>query len=373
MSHKIHFESLNFYWREKQSCQNNDTGIPEFLPFSLEWNSKTNLLQQSHNDYVDECLHKVYQLNENVGYLQDGHDLAELYGGDFIRFFTKHVQSSEAGGKSLLEIGCGGCYLLEKFRSVGLHVEGCDPSPIAEDAAIKKSIPLTKEFYSSEKINQKFDFIVHYDVLEHIYEPELFLKSHLDNLNEDGAIVFAVPNCTNSILKGDISMFLHEHVNYFDEESLRLVVQLAGFDVLDISSGSGVGTLYCYAKKSSKKTEVVQDFDDTKFEKFKVKLEENLSKIKEWIGEGTGIYIPLRALPYLCVLGINEGVRFFDDNSDWHGKYFDGFDIAVESFDELMKFPPKKVVIFSYVFADKIMKKINDFDASIEIVSLLDL
>ena len=50
------------------------------------------------------------------------------YGEVFINFWSlKYLD-----GKKILEIGCGGCYLLEKLKKLKYEVYGIDPSPFAQ-------------------------------------------------------------------------------------------------------------------------------------------------------------------------------------------------------------------------------------------------
>ena len=85
-------------------------------------------------------------------------------------------------------------------------------------------------------------------MLEHVVNPVEFLQNHINDLNSGGLIAFAVPDCSSYIKCGDISMILHEHLNYFDNDSLRNVVECAGFEVLNIQKANHGGVLFCIAK-----------------------------------------------------------------------------------------------------------------------------
>ena len=67
--------------------------------------------------------------------------------------------------------------------------------------------------------------------------------------------------------------------------------------------------------------------------------------IKTATGEGnTGCYVPLRAIPYLSILGIRK-IFVFDDDPGIHNKYFDGFPVAVESLNDLIEEPVSHMLI----------------------------
>jgi len=375
MKNELCLGEISFYWRMKSALEDSNDGVPEFLPFSFHFNTSLGLLQQKYSCLVSETLESVYAKDENVGYLQDGHDLAELYSSDFLNFLEESLDLRAFKGKNLLEVGCGGCYLLNKLKSIGFKVFGCDPSPVSLVAGKKNNIDIVSEFYGGSVISSKFDMIVHYDVLEHIYDPIGFLKQHRVNLNTNGYIAFAVPDCTEAITRGDISMILHEHVNYFSASSLKSTVEASGFEIIALRKGDKVGTLHCVAKVSEKpfiksRYDEVFDFND-----FLGKFEINKETISTWLDiEDVGIYIPLRAIPYLCIDNRFSGIRFFDDNTDLHGKFFDGFNIDVESFDDLIRNPPKRILVFSYVFGELIRKKIlSHAKCELEIFTLEDL
>ena len=372
MAQELKLEKLNFYWRMKESFDDCNPDIPDFLPFSLKLDSRFNLLVQKYNQKTDHFLNEVYKLDENVGYLQDGHELADLYGSDFFDYLDSHLPQTN-DGVSVLEVGCGGCYVLNHLKKQGYLVAGCDPSPVAKAAAEKLGIPIHPIFYNADEIKEKYHVIIHYDVLEHIYEPHDFLRQHAKNLEDNGRLIFAVPDCSSAIANGDISMFIHEHVNYFDVESLRHVVEAAGFTVEDISKGKSVGTLYCCARKNSVLPAEEKHFGDEKVSDFISKFNRNLSKIKASLKENSAIYIPLRALPYLCEIDTSHNLIFVDDNKAIHGQYFDGFDIPVCSFEDMLASSPNVVLVFSYVFGTLIKEKIRKSDDTINVLSLEDI
>jgi hypothetical protein len=53
------------------------------------------------------------------------------------------------------------------------------------------------------------------------------------------------------------------------------------------------------------------------------------------------------------------GVRFFDDDPGVLGKYFDGFDVAVEDFAALQSKPVTHMIIMSLPHAPGIAKKLR--------------
>ena len=88
-------------------------------------------------------------------------------------------------------------------------------------------------YKTTKKYSKKVDCIFHSDVLEHIDTPINFLKEQYEGLNNEGILIISVPDCTESIKIGDVSMALHQHINYFTINSLKNIVERAGFEVLE--------------------------------------------------------------------------------------------------------------------------------------------
>ena len=338
--------------------------VPDFVDFSFDFNEEYQLVTQKRNSQTWNHLETIYKENYNVGYLQEGHDLAISYGGDFLNFIEKSINTFNPSIKRVSEVGAGGCYILNKLKVKGYNVSAIDPSPIAIQAGLEMDIEVIEDFYPTSITMPKTDMIIHYDVLEHVLDPSKFLNEHAKDLNKDGLIAFAVPDCSKYIEAGDMSMILHEHINYFDQESLRNVVESAGFQVLNIGPANFGGVLYCVAKVSKMKFNSKKGF--VKFEKFNQNLQTLKSKVVNIINtcveekNTLGCYIPLRAMPYLCVAGKEnyKNIRFFDDNAGIYNQYFDGFKIKLENINDLVENPVSCMLIMSAAFGQQIKNQI---------------
>jgi 2-polyprenyl-3-methyl-5-hydroxy-6-metoxy-1,4-benzoquinol methylase len=354
-----------FFWRIKKRLDQEPSDIPTRLPFCFGFAEDLQLVIQRRNNTVLEWLERVYREDANVGYLQDGHALAASYGGEFLEFFTRSLGLLSKPPASAADIGCGGVYLLQKVREQGIAVKGIDPSPVTAVAGKRAGIEIVSDFYPSPLLTEQFDVLFHYDVLEHVEDPVAFLRAHHANLSSHGALIFAVPDCSQHIALGDVSMFLHEHLNYFDSESLAHVVRAAGFEPLLLEPARHGGVLFCCAVPAtscSRPHEPVKD--KSKFEAFRAKAQSAMQRFATLAGEldggELGIYVPLRAFPYLARIPSGTRMRFFDDDPGLRGRYYDAFDIAIEDSHELAIRPPGLVVICSLAFGHQIAARLQD-------------
>jgi 2-polyprenyl-3-methyl-5-hydroxy-6-metoxy-1,4-benzoquinol methylase len=364
------FESLElsevpFYWRIKKAVNQPPHDVPTTLPFAFAFLDDLQLVIQKRNPVVLKWLEYVYKENANVGYLQEGHALAESYGGEFIDFFRRASAMLPQLPTSAADIGCGGVYLLQKMRELGLTVKGIDPSPVTAEAGRKACIEIVSDFYPSPSLTERFDVLFHYDVLEHVEDPVTFLRAHHANLSSQGALIFAVPDCSQHIKLGDVSMLLHEHLNYFDSESLAHVVRAAGFEPLLLEPARNGGVLLCCAVPVANHVAPhASAKGDSKFRTFRAKAKTALRRFAELTNQSSrgelGLYVPLRAFPYLSQLPANVQLRFFDDDPGLRGRYYDGFDIVIESRDELAARPPRQVLVCSLAFGHKIAERLRE-------------
>ena len=372
---KISLGDMPFYWRIAKT-PNEESLIPKILPYTFTLNKSINLIIEEQSPEFLKTLRIMYEQESNIGFLLDGHTLAESYGKDFLEFLYDQIRKYKI--KKIHEIGCGGCYILDKLKSLGHQVTGIDPSPIAISKAKEKNIQLIPDFYPSDLLKEKADLIFHVDVLEHISNPVEFIASHKEGLTDDGFIIANVPDTTQSIELGDISIASHQHVNSFDERSLFNTFTEAGFHPIAIQKAKIGGSLYGLAskKKIVSFTPKVNENTALKFfqkanlaiNKFQLIVEKSIRESKS-----LGFYMPLRSFPYLAVSGLLDKVRLFDDIEHWHNGYIDGSNTPIENFRDLINNPVDHLFIMSLSYGDLLKEKVRKHLPNIQITVLREI
>ena len=366
--------NLPLYWRftDQKSIHRN---IPSKIDFTFDIDQTLGMIIEKKDKPLLDILHNVYEEDANIGYMIDGHNLSQTYGEDYIRFLKKNVGSFS--NKKIIDIGCGGCTLLEKLKSEGANVLGIDPSPVANREAKRKKIPLINDFFSPGLIDGYMaDTIVQMDVFEHIFDPISLLKAEGDALSDNGLIIINVPNCEYSVENGDISMAIPQHVNMFTRYSICKLVESAGLYVTSLELSNYGSAIYCAASKNKNKSLInsndfkyqldwVYTFFDKadiricKFEKFF----DNLNNSKN-----LAYFIFQRSLPYTCAIGASiDNARFFDNNILWRNKFLDGIPSKVENFEDFKANPPKETLIMSNTFGKEIKKQIVNIDKNLTV------
>jgi SAM-dependent methyltransferase len=376
----IKIERLPFYWRLSPAVQKAPNVVGDYFPFAFGFDAENGLVTQQRSDDVLAALDCIYKQEYNIGYLQDGNEIAKPYGKDFIVYLQSALEKNP-NIKKVLEIGCGGCVVLDNLKRGGYEVCGIDSSPFAATEGAKKGIKVITDFFPSSRVSEKFDMIFHVDVLEHISDYVDFLIHQYEQLNDEGIVVVNVPDATDSIKVGDISMAMHQHLNYFTEASLSAVLRNAGFEVVSVDKAGYGGSLYAIGRKS--RNAVIGEASDCgrDYENFSSHAEQVIASFCEYSDRvlsdskrTLGFYVPLRTLPYISRQGVYEGFRFFDDTGHWHMNVFDGVNVPIENFGDLKRNPVTDLMIMSLTFGDVIRNKVlKEFGDRINVVTLGDL
>lgn len=384
---KLEIGKFPFYWRTTAIGENKVDFSTRMIDFSLIIDEKSGFLKQERIPELLNAIIEVYQLDHNIGYLQEGTDESETYGKEFYEFITATLEKLQFDintSFNILDIGCGGGLVLnqlnkkyDKARAIGI-----EPSPLAKRASEKFGFELIEEFYPPKNREEvkNTNIILHYDVLEHVEEPLKFLEDIYEDLADGGIMIYSVPDCTTAIENGDISMLIHEHLNYFSVDSLRDITKQAGFDDVIVIQGKHGGTLLCSAKKNSVKNKFELNISKFKnyFDTFVEKNNKLVLKIKNIIDtnkdKSIGFYVPLRAIPYITKLDLNIKIRFFDDSKFFKDKYLDGYeDIVIEGFEDLKDNPTDMLFIMTYPYGDLIKRKIIDSGINSQLYLLKNL
>lgn len=145
---------------------------------------------------------------------------------------------------SLLDVGCGEGWLLDKFYKEGVSVRGIDFSAFA----LNKFHSHLKSYFEQGnvyellkreiKAGRKYDVIIAANVLEHVTDPVDLLDSLKRLLAKDGMLVIVVPNdfsnLHNYLLKKKFIdrpfwLAFPEHLSYFNKMSMEKLLSDRGF------------------------------------------------------------------------------------------------------------------------------------------------
>jgi len=163
---------------------------------------------------------------------------------DAKRIIKNLLEFKNDNKKNLLDIGCGYGWICKEGVENGFNVIATELNYNCRNITTQMSgvEPLDRLIDHSfcKEYENKFDFIVLSQVLEHIKLDEFFLTNLIKLLKNDGIIVIAVPNFGSflSILQGKNDMFLTppEHINYFTLKGLYKIFKKKNLDLINFET-----------------------------------------------------------------------------------------------------------------------------------------
>jgi 2-polyprenyl-3-methyl-5-hydroxy-6-metoxy-1,4-benzoquinol methylase len=184
----------------------------------------------------------------------------------------KYIKSKLNNHKSLLDIGCAIGYTLSLFKNDGFSTLGLEPS--AKNKKIAKDrydVDVETRFLDKDGLDGKvFDVVILSHVAEHLKHPMDIFKNIRTILSEDGLIFIETPDI-DYFNEQDLYQFSFEHINYFNTNSTKNLLQRAGFELVDSnvfyndkSTAPFYPTLGTLWKKSDDKFEVENCYEKNK-------------------------------------------------------------------------------------------------------------
>jgi len=163
----------------------------------------------------------------------------------------QHWQVDEHGfrpmeGKTALDVGCGAGLLAEPLARMGARVTAIDAAPelieVAKTHAAGQGLEIDYRHLAVENLDGRFDLVTSMEVIEHVAEPQAFIKSLASRLAPGGLLVMSTPNRTakSRLLMitvaegiGQIPKGTHDHAKFITPDELKAMMAVARLSVID--------------------------------------------------------------------------------------------------------------------------------------------
>lgn len=179
----------------------------------------TGILQLKHVPSIEQVY--LFAHNDAIGRTWKEHN--EQF-ANFIRKFEPTKVLEIGGGSGKLAKIC-----LEKNKNYDWTI--LDPNPLYEDESTLHSI---KKYFSSDiKFEDDFDMIVHSHVIEHILNPQQFLKDISKYLVPGNLHIFSFPNMKVWLQKKYLNCIMFEHSIFLIEDYLDIMLKKIGFKIIE--------------------------------------------------------------------------------------------------------------------------------------------
>lgn len=140
----------------------------------------------------------------------------------------------EIKGKKVLDFGCGNGGFLSFAQKSAQKVVGIELQKSLQNYFAQKNLEIHSDV---SEIEEEFDFITIFHVLEHIKDPVELLKQLGTKLTAQGEIIIEVPNSNDALItlykNYDFMNFTYWscHLFLFNEQTLSDVIEKAGFKI----------------------------------------------------------------------------------------------------------------------------------------------
>lgn len=149
-------------------------------------------------------------------------------------------------GKSALDVGCGAGLLAEPLARLGAQVTAIDAAPeliaVAREHAARQGLAIDYRAAAVEDVAGKFDLVTCLEVIEHVADPQAFLKALARRLAPGGLLILSTPNRTawSKLLTitlaegfGQIPKGTHDFDAFIAPERMTALLSKAGLQCCD--------------------------------------------------------------------------------------------------------------------------------------------
>ena len=284
---------------------------------------------------------------------------------DYMWWFAKWCREySGVQFGSVLDIGCNDGSQLDHFEKMGFLTYGVDPAENLHPTSTAKGHRVVCGFWDKKSIdnlgNSQFDIVVAQNSFAHNPDPLEYLKL-LRPLMKSNGLFFIQTSQADMVRNGEFDTIYHEHVNFYNVNSMNQLCQRAGWNLIDVIKTPVHGTSYVF----------VLSVDKSSKENIKnlIAMESNLLNnqiYKSWAARARKIAsefssrIELFREQGYCIVGYGAAAKgmtllnyaqvdldyIIDDNSIKQGTYSPGRDIPVVGIDILQTYKNDDKILF---------------------------
>lgn len=285
--------------------------------------------------------------------------------------FQKWINKFGLEKKTILEIGCGNGEYLSLLSKYCEYAVGIEYSQKAVELCKKNGLNVIQGFPTNNlKLpNYKADGFICLSFAEHWPDPVNTLKNIHKILSEGAIGIIEVPNTDMIIEEGLCSEFMTDHLCYFTKKTLKTLMSITGFEVLDMDVVWNGYILSAVVKKQEKV-------------KFKIGMNKkaNLSmKILDYVNNSnhhSGVAIwgaSHQAFSILAMAKLGQDIRYIVDSAEFkQGKFSPATHIPIFSPSKLNEAPVSALIVMASSYTKEVLEQIRKKYRFIEHVAVVE-
>tara|TARA_Y100000389_G_scaffold204942_1_gene261060 strand:- start:3202 stop:4431 length:1230 start_codon:yes stop_codon:yes gene_type:complete len=275
---KLSFNNLRYGCNGLNKCKNVKKNISTIFTYTCRPKEEPDYKIKNYNRKIvqcKECKHffAVHKINtstlykKNYSHISHGKNLMikfkkiinlkdnsdNFYRINRILSFFKKLKNKRI---NLLDVGSGlGIFLYVLKKRVNWKLSGIEPDLNFYNFSKKDlSLKIYNNTFNKKKFNEKFDIITLNKVIEHVKDPDQFLKEISKLLKKNGYVYIEVPDgvaARESKENKNREEFYLDHLHIFSLRSLKNCLVKNKFNLLNIQSiqeKSGKYTIFAFAQ-----------------------------------------------------------------------------------------------------------------------------
>jgi 2-polyprenyl-3-methyl-5-hydroxy-6-metoxy-1,4-benzoquinol methylase len=291
------------------------------------------------------------------------------------------IEKYNINNKKVIDIGCGkGDFLKIICNSGNNKGFGFDKSYVPKHNP--KDITFIQDFFTDKYTGYNADLILCRQVLEHIEDPNQFLKSFETAIRskESSVVFFEVPNAMYTIKELGIWDLIYEHCSYYTTSSLCYLFLKNNYKIIDLKTqfeGQYLSIeLSTNSESDYQQSQTVLIPDDQLINNFK---DEYLEKISKWKNNLSGLKkeqkktvvwgAGSKGITFLNLMDPENYIQYIVDVSPQkQDLYVPGTGQKVISPEDLIKIQPDAVVLMNNIYEKEVRGILKDLGLKQEIL-----
>ncbi|MCI8858251.1 MAG: class I SAM-dependent methyltransferase [Lachnospiraceae bacterium] len=282
-------------------------------------------------------------------------------------YFKDFVDKYHLQGKKVIEIGSGKGEFLSLMNEAGVEGYGVEHCQENVEACTEKGLNVQQGYMDCVGTlleNAPFEGFFIMNFLEHAPNPNDFLKAIYENLAEGAIGLVEVPN-TDFILENLMfSEFITDHLLYFTENTLRILLEKNGFEVLECNV---VWHNYCLAA-------IVRKKKILKLGQFYERQDKITKEIQSFVNRYDRVAVwgaGHQALAVIALTGIKDQIRFVVDSASFkQNKYTPGTHLKIVAPEQIRLEKIDAVLVMAASYSDEVAQIITDQYPNVKIAIL---
>lgn len=283
----------------------------------------------------------------------------------YARFVHETYQTyanDKLGPYYVLDIGCNDGSQLDAFKNIAWRTYGVDPAENLYNTSSSKHEVICGfwDMNTATKLPHKVDVISSQNAFSHIPDPLSYLKLASAHLKDDGKI-FISTSQADMVLNGEFDTIYHEHISYYNAESMKALAERAGLHLIDVVKTPIHGTSYVFVLSkrphNHQRVENILAMESklhmgSTYRDWAAGVNDLLVRLKEQIEEYRGFGYSVvgygaaaKGMTLINAADLNLDA-VVDDNPLKQGLYCPGTDIPVVSNEYIMELDEDLPVVF---------------------------